>query len=176
MKTRRPLLLLATLAAVASVSGCDTLSEIQSWLPGNSTPSFDIAQDQPSLEAQFHGVTLKDSKADDSGAEIALQLDDKADADEFAAFQRRVPDWILGTHTDGDTANVVSRIAGDLSAESTSDGFVLKIKPRNVASETTASAADENEDPRDGMQREDLDQVFGVAETTTQEAPPRGSL
>src|ERR1700759_1269314 len=100
----RPFLLLAAFAAVASVSGCDTLSDMQSWLPGNSAPSFDITQDKPSLEAQFHGVTLKDSKPDDNGTEIALQLDSKADADEFAAFQRRVPDWILGTHTDGNVA------------------------------------------------------------------------
>jgi hypothetical protein len=162
-----------TLAAVASLSGCDTLSQMESWLPGHSAPSFDITQDKPSLEAQFHGVTLKGSKADDSGTEIALQLDSKADAEEFAAFQRRVPDWVLGTHTDGDTANIVSRAASDLSAEPTPDGFVLKIKPRN---DQTAAAAETPDDPRDGMQREDLDTVFGVAQTPTAEAPPRGSL
>ena len=177
MKTSRPFLLFAALAAVASVSGCDTLSEMQSWLPGNSAPSFDIAQDQPTLEAQFHGTALKDSKPDDSGTEIALQLDSKADADEFAAFQRRVPDWILGTHTDGNTANIVARTASDFSAESTSGGFVLKVKPRGAAvSDAGAGVSDAAEDPRDGMQHEDLDQAFGVAETATQEAPPRGSL
>src|SRR6202000_2357927 len=118
----RPFLLFAALAAVASVSGCDTLSEMQSWLPGHNASSFDVTQDQPSLEAQFHGVTLKDSKPDDSGTEIALQLDNKADADELAAFQRRVPDWILGTHTDGNTANIVARTASDFLTEPTSDG------------------------------------------------------
>jgi hypothetical protein len=173
----RPFLLLAAFAAVASVSGCDTLSQMQSWLPGGSTPSFDITQDRPSLEAQFHGVTLKDSKPDDSGTEIALQLDRKADTDEFAAFQRRVPDWILGTHTDGETANIVSRTASEFSAEPTSDGFVLKIKQRDAAAtDPTAPVTEAADDPRDGMQREDLDTVFGVAETPTAEAPPRGSL
>ena len=169
---RHHFLFVAAFAAVASVSGCDTLSEMRSWLPGNSAPTFDIEQDQPSLEAQFHGVSLKNSKPDDSGTEIALQLDGTADADEFSAFQRRVPDWILGTHTDGDTANIVSRTASVLTAEPTADGFVLKIKPRDAA----AGVADPSEDPRDGIQREDLDQPFGVAEVPTQEAPPRGSL
>lgn len=171
MRTARPFLLIAALAAVASLSGCDTLAEVKSWLPGHSAPSFDITQDQPSLEAQFHGVTLKGAKPDDAGTEIALQLDDKADAEEFAAFQRRVPDWVLGTHTDGDTANIVSRSAANLSAEPTSDGFVLKIKPRN-----DQAAVEPAEDPRDGMQREDLDTAFGVAQTPTAEQPPRGSL
>ena len=161
--------------AIASLAGCDTLSDVESWLPGHSKPSFDITQDQPSLEAQFHGVALKSAKSDDSGTEIALQLDSKADAEEFAAFQRRVPDWVLGTHTDGDTANIVSRTAADLSAEPTSDGFVLKIKPKDAANQTTAGA-EQADDPRDGMQREDLDQAFGVAQTPTAEAPPRGSL
>jgi hypothetical protein len=174
----RPFLFFAALAVVASVSGCDTLSQMQSWLPGNSAPSFDITQDKPSLEAQFHGVALKDSKSDDSGTEIALQFDGKADADEFAAFQRRVPDWILGTHVDGNTANVVSRTPSDFSAEPTSDGFVLKIKSRDVAVIDAApvGVAEPAESPGDGMQREDLDTVFGVAETPTAEAPPRGSL
>jgi hypothetical protein len=172
----RPLLFLAALAAVASVSGCDTLSQMQSWLPGNSAPSFDITQDSPSLEAQFHGVTLKDAKPDDSGTEIALQLDSNADADEFAAFQRRVPDWILGTHTDGNTANIVARAASEFSAEPVSDGFVLKIKPRDAAAAMAASVTEAAEDPRDGMQREDLDTPFGVAETPAAETPPRGSL
>src|ERR1700753_150102 len=104
----RPFLLFAAFAAVACVSGCDTLSQMQSWLPGNSAPSFDITQDKPSLEAQFHGVALKGSAPDDSGTEIALQLGDKANAEECAAFQRRVPDWILGPHPDGNTANVVA--------------------------------------------------------------------
>lgn len=167
------MLLIAALAAVASLSGCDTLSEVESWLPGNSAPSFDITQDQPSLEAQFHGVTLKSAKPDDAGTEIALQLDNNADAEEFAAFQRRVPDWVLGTHTDGNTANIVSRSAADLSAEPTSDGFVLKIKPRN---DQATAAAEPAEDPRDGMQREDLDAAFGVAQAPTAEQPPRGSL
>jgi hypothetical protein len=168
----RPFLLLAAFAAVASVSGCDTLSQMESWLPGNSAPSFDITQDKPSLEARFHGVMLKDAKPDDSGTEIALQLDEKADAEEFAAFQRRVPDWILGTHTDADTANIVSRTASDFSAAPTSDGFVLKIKSRDA----DTAAEEPPDDPHDGMQREDLDTVFGVAETPTAEAPPRGSL
>jgi hypothetical protein len=173
----RPLLFLAAFAAVASVSGCDTLSQMQSWLPGNNAPSFEITQDKPALEAQFHGVTLKDAKPDDSGTEIALQLDSKADADEFAAFQRRVPDWVLGTHTDGDTANIVSRTASDFSTESTPDGFVLKIKPRDeAAADTTPAATEVADDPRDGMQREDLDTVFGVAATPTVEVPPRGGL
>src|ERR1700761_3342781 len=122
----RPFLLLAAFATVACVSGCGTLTQMQSWLPGGGAPSFDITQDKPTLEAQFHGVTLKDAKPDDSGTEIALQLDSQADAEEFAAFQRRVPDWVLGTHTDGETATIVSRTAADLSAEPTSNGFVLK--------------------------------------------------
>jgi hypothetical protein len=167
----RPLILAAMLAAVASLSGCDTLSKMEGWLPG--APSFDITQEQPSLEAQFHGVILKGAKPDDAGTEIALQLEDKADAEEFAAFQRRVPDWVLGTHTEGNTANIVSRTASDLSAEPTSNGFVLKIKPRN---DQITAAAETAEDPRDGMQREDLDTVFGVAQTPAMEAPPRGSL
>jgi hypothetical protein len=175
-KIARSLLLVATLAAVASVSGCDTLSQMESWLPGNSTPSFDITQDKPSLEAQFHGVTLKGAKPDDGGTEIALQLDSKADAEEFAAFQRRVPDWVLGTHTDGNTANIVARAPADLSAEATSDGFVLKMKSRDVTADAQPAATEPADDPRDGMQREDLDTVFGVAETPTAEAPPRGSL
>jgi outer membrane protein assembly factor BamE (lipoprotein component of BamABCDE complex) len=175
LSSARPFLLIAALAAVTSLSGCDTLTEVESWLPGNSAPSFDITQDQPSLEAQFHGLTLKSAKPDDSGTEIALQLGSNADAEEFAAFQRRVPDWVLGTHTDGDTANIVSRTAADLSAEPTSDGFVLKIKPKDAGKQTTA-AAEPADDSRDGMQREDLSVVFGVAQTPTAEAPPRGSL
>jgi hypothetical protein len=147
---------------------------MQSWLPGSSAPSFEVTQDKPSLEAQFHGVTLKDSKPDENGTEIALQLGDTADAQEFAAFQRRVPDWILGTHTDGNTANIVARTPGNLSAKPTSDGFTLKIKSRDVAAD--AQAGEPADDPRDGMQRGDLDTVFGVAETPTAEEPPRGSL
>jgi hypothetical protein len=150
---------------------------MQSWLPGGGAPSFDITQDKPSLEAQFHGVTLKDSTPDASGTEIALQLGEKADAEEFAAFQRRVPDWILGTHTEGGTANIVARTASEFSAEPTSDGFVLKIKQHDAAvADPAADVTEAAEDPRDGMQREDLDTVFGVAETPTPEAPPRGSL
>jgi hypothetical protein len=170
----RPFLLLAALMAVASLSGCDTLSEMQSWLPGNSAPSFEITQDKPVLEAQFYGVVLKGSKPDENGTEIALQLDGNADAEEFAAFQRRVPDWILGTHTDGNTANIVARTPADLSADPTSDGFTLKIKSRDVAAD--AQTDEPAEDPLDGMQRGDLDTVFGVAETPTAEEPPRGSL
>ena len=142
-------LFLAAFAAVASVSGCDTLSQMQSWLPGSGAPSFDITRDKPSLEAQFHGVTLKSAKPDDSGTEMSLQLDGKADAEEFAAFQRRVPDWILGTHTDGETADIVSRAVSDFSAEPTSDGFMLKVKPRDgtAAADTTASVTEVAEDP-----------------------------
>jgi hypothetical protein len=174
--TARPFLFFAALAAVASVSGCDTLSQMKSWLPGSSTPSFDITQDKPSLEAQFHGVTLKDSKPDDSGTEIALQLDDNADAEEFAAFQRRVPDWVLGTHTDGSNANIVARAPADLSAEPTADGFVLKMKSRDLTADAHTDVIETADDPHDGMQREDLDTAFGVAQTPTAEAPPRGSL
>jgi hypothetical protein len=177
MRMARPILLVAAFAAVASVSGCDTLSQMESWLPGRSSPSFDITQDQPTLEAQFHGTDLKKATPDDNGTEIALQLDGNADADEFAAFQRRVPDWVLGTHAEGETANIVARTPGDLSAETTSDGFVLRMKPHNAtASNAPVSTNDADDLPGDGMQREDMDRAFGVAETPTQETPPRGSL
>ncbi|HEY5336981.1 MAG TPA: hypothetical protein VIJ85_02160 [Rhizomicrobium sp.] len=175
----------AAFAAIAALSGCDTISNLQlsdmtDWLPSiSNSQTFEVAQDQPSLEVRFHGATLKKANVDDSGNEIALQLDSTADASEFAAMQRRVPDWILGTHTDANTANIVARQAASFSAEPTPDGFVLKIAPRAVAAETppiTAVSDTVSENPLDGLQREDLGVAFGVAQTPPPEAPPRGSL
>ena len=177
ISARRSIALLAMLAAVEPVSGCDTVSQMESWLPGAS--SFEITQDKPSLEVQFHGIVLKDAKPDEAGTGIALQLDDKADTAEFAELARLVPDWIVGTHTDADTANIVIRQAADLSAEPTEDGFVLRAKFRQIAGSDTETAhvgAEPADDPGDGMQREDLDVPFGVAEAPAPETPPRGSL
>ena len=177
----RPFLLVAALAAVASFSGCDTISGMTSWLPNigsSNAPAFEVAQDKPSLAIQFHGVVLQSAKADENGTEIALELDHRADAAEFADVQRRAPDWILGTHTDGNMANIVARSAADLSAEPTADGFILKIVPRTVAVALPddADAMSAQEDPLIGMQRESPGAAFGVAETSPTEEPPRGSL
>ncbi len=173
----RPFLLAGALASVGCLSGCDTLSGMTSWVPGLGHSQFEVAQDQASLEIHIHDATLQDAKVDADANAVALTLGGTADAKEFAQIQKDTPQWIAGTHTDGNTATLVARESVKIAASPDGDGFVVSFQKREVA---TANAPDADDapanEPLDGIQREDLGTAFGVAATPAAETTTRGSL
>jgi hypothetical protein len=140
----------ASLLLASPIAGCENLSGLvdQTFGPDPRVIAFvDVTQDQPDLQAYFHGTILKNAQPDDAASEIALTLDGAADAQLFAGLQHRAPDWIRGTHVDGNTAIVVARDDVAFSTSTEANGFLLTITPRIAASRAAASNTVDAEPP-----------------------------
>jgi len=188
---RRILFIGALGFVVAQLAGCETVRSVENYLdidPGaSSAASFELVQDRPSLDLRFHGVALKDSNVDAGSNAIALHLDSDADAQLMAQVQRRVPDWIVATHTDGGTATIVARSDVAFSTVPQPDGFDLLMTAHTteaaaaappaaaptVAVQTTSlrSEMPQAAAPVDGLQNEGLRGAFGVDDKPAPAAP-----
>lgn len=189
--------LAAALSATALLAGCDSLPELphidlSGIFDGNhgapKSASLDVIQSEPDLTLRFHKLTLKDTSIDLASNEITLRFNGEADAQVIADIQRSAPDWIAGTHANGDTATIVASKDVEFSTAAAPDGFDLTLKPRAVAGavpdaaptvsvEAESLPGDDQDNggggPIDGLQREDLRIAFGVNDNTN---PTDGGL
>ncbi|MBS0273699.1 MAG: hypothetical protein JSR55_04705 [Proteobacteria bacterium] len=178
----RAAFLIAAFSAITFIAGCDSLPHIDlSGIfdgnhPATRPASLDVVQRDPDLTLRFHKMALKDSKVDPGSNEITLHFDGNADAAVIAGIQQSAPDWIAGTQTNGDTANIVARKDVEFSTAPSPDGFELTLTPRTASAAPIAAPTEPVEaiplrgDQKeaaadgdvDGMQREDLRNAFGV--------------
>ncbi len=141
----------ACLLLASPLAGCEDVTSFVDEALGpsvSSIASFEVTQDQPDLLAHFRGTVLKNAQADDSANEIALTLDGPADAQMFANLQRRAPDWIRGTHVDGNTAIIVARDNAAFSTSAEENGFLLTIAPRITPLRAASSDTPDADPPR----------------------------
>lgn len=179
----RAAFLTVALSTAALTAGCDSLPELphidlSGIFDGNHSATqpatLDVVQRDPDLTLRFHRMMLKDSAVDSAANEITLHFDSNADAGVIADIQRSAPDWIAGTHTNGDTATIVASKDVEFSTVPEADGFDLTLKPRaaNAAPMAVPTEPVETDMLRgdtkdagaeiDGLQREDLRIAFGV--------------
>jgi hypothetical protein len=142
--------------------------------PATQPATLDVVQRDPDLTLRFHIMTLKDSTVDPASNEITLRFDGNPDAAVIADIQHSAPDWIAGTHTNGDAATIVASKDVEFSTVPDADGFELTLKPRGANAVPMAAPTEPVEtdplrgdtkaadDEIDGLQREDLRIAFGV--------------
>ena len=187
---QRTALLAAAFAAIAFVSGCDSLPalpeiDLSGWFNGNhgktSAASLDVVQHEPDLIFRVHNLSLKDFTVDPGANEITLHFNDNADPAVIADIQRSAPEWIAGAQAKEDAATIVANRDVEFSAVPEPEGFDLTLRPRAVASakavtspvepvETNLLRGDSSEADAgaevDGLQREGLLDAFGAAPDT----------
>jgi hypothetical protein len=182
---RRAAVLAAAFSMAALTAGCDSLPELphidlSGIFDGNhsaaQSASLDVVQRDPDLTLRFHRMLLKDSTVDPTSNEITLRFNGDVDAGVIGDIQRSAPDWIAGTHTNGDAATIVASKDVEFTTTPEPDGFDLTLKPRAANALPVAAPTEPVEtDPLrgdtkeagaeiDGLQRKDLRIAFGVPE------------
>jgi hypothetical protein len=180
---RRAAILVAAFSAASLIAGCDSLPELphidlsgifDGNHPATQPATLDVVQRDLDLTLRFHKMTLKDSTVDPASNEITLRFDGTPDAAVIADIQHSAPDWIAGTHTNGDAATIVASKDVEFTTTPETDGFDLTLKPRVAKAAPVAAPTEPVEtgilrgDTKDagaeidGLQREDLRIAFGV--------------
>jgi hypothetical protein len=101
----------------------------------DAAPALSIVARSPNVEIRIRGVSLKAVRADDAQNEVAFDFNGPVDDATFAQLQDELPDWIDMAYAGYDNAVIRARRPVTFLAKAESDGFSLRIVPRETSTD-----------------------------------------
>lgn len=101
------------------------------------TEALTIVSRGPDAEFRIRGVSLKSVRADDAQNTIAFDFNAPVSDDVFAQLQAELPDWIDMAYAGYDNAVIHAKRPATFLARAETDGFSLKIVPRDANGDAT---------------------------------------
>jgi len=95
-------------------------------------PALTIVARTPSAEFRIRGVSLKAVRADEAQNEVAFDFNGPVDEAAFAQLEDELPDWIDMAYAGYDNAVIRSKRPVTFLAKAESDGFSLRMIPRDA--------------------------------------------
>ena len=120
-------------ALAAAVFLCSFGAATAQEQPPSEPSALTIVSRGPAVEIRIRGVSLKSARADDAQNTIAFDFNGPVSEEAFARLQDELPDWIDMAYTGYDNAVIKAKRPVTFLAKAESDGFSLRIVPREGA-------------------------------------------
>lgn len=104
-------------------------------------PSVTIVAQAPDAELQFHGLTLKAVRADDTQNAVSLDFAGPIDGRVFDQLQQSLPAWVAMSYAGYDSALIRATRPVTFLTRPEGDGFSLRMVPRDGAPPPPAQSA-----------------------------------
>ena len=124
--------------ALSVLSICVSAALAQS---GQSPPKVELLSSGPIPELRFHGMQLRNVRADDAQNEVSLSFEGAIDPAVFDELERDLPDWVEKSYAGYDSAVIRTRQPATFMTRREGDGFSLRIMARGPVQQQGATAA-----------------------------------
>ena len=133
-RPRRLNVLAAVLAAALRCAGGAIAQDAMTPVPGSGgEPALTILSRSPNAEFRIRGVSVRSMRADDAQNTIAFEFNGPVSDEAFSRLQDELPDWIEMAYAGYDNAVIRARRPVTFMTTAESDGFSMRIVPREGA-------------------------------------------